>query len=103
MRSAATVVVWCAALLALAVAASIATAMVFMAASLDPTDMVTTGIDAWTDALKAGGAFAGLVVVVVVALRLWHTARFKTLGALLTLAAVASVAWACTVFVREYF
>ncbi len=103
MRSAATIAVWCLALLGVAIAASIATAMVFMASSLDPSELVTTGVDAWTEALKAVAAFAGLVVVAVLGLSLWHTARFKPLGALLTLAEVGAVAWACAVFYREYF
>ena len=84
-------------------AASITTATVFMAASLDPTELVTAGVDAWTDASKAVAAFVGLVVVAVLGLRLWHTARFKALGAALTLAEVGVVGWACVVFVREYF
>ncbi len=103
MRAAATVAIWCACLLGVAVAASIATAMVFMAGSLDPTELVTTGVDAWTDALKAVAAFAGLVVVAVLALSLWHTARFKAFGAVLTLAELGVVGWACAVFAREYF
>ena len=103
MRTAATVAVWCACLLGIAVAASIATAVVFMASSLDPTEMVTTGLDAWTDALKAAAAFAGLVVVAVLALRLWHTARFKVIAVMLTLVQLGAVGWACAVFAREYF
>ena len=103
MRSAATIAVWCAALVGVAIAAAIATTMVLMASSLDPSELVTTGADAWTDALKAVATFAGLVVVAVIALRLWHTARFKTFGALLTLAEIGGVAWACALFYREYF
>lgn len=103
MRTAATIAVWCAGLLSVAVAASIATTMVFMAGSLDPTELVTTGIDAWTDALKAVVAFAGLLVVAVLALSLWHTARFKAVAAVLTLAEVGAVGWACAFFAREYF
>ena len=99
----ATVAIWCACLLSVAVAASIATAMVFMAGSLDPTDLVTTGLDAWGDALKSVAAFAGLVVVTVLALSLWHTVRFKAVAAVLTLAQLGVVGWACAVFAREYF
>ena len=102
MRVAATVAGWGAALLAVGVAASIAGAMVFMAASLDPSEVVTTGIDAWTDAMKAVAASAGLVVVAILGLGLWHTARFKVAGAALTLAEVGAVAWACAAFYREY-
>ena len=103
MRFAATATIWCACLLALAVAASIAAATVFMAGSLDPSQLVTSGIDAWTDAAKAVAALAGLAVVAALGLRLWHTARFKAIGALLTLAEVGAVAWACVAFGREYF
>lgn len=103
MRTAATVAVWCACLLGVAVAASIATAVVFMASSLDPTEMVTNGVDAWTDALKAMAAFVGLVVVAVLALRLWHTARFRVVAVVLTLAELGAVGWACAVFAHEYF
>ena len=74
-----------------------------MAASLDPTEMVTTGLDAWTDALKALAAFAGLVVVAVLALKLWHTARFRVVAVVLTLVELGAVGWACAIFAREYF
>ena len=103
MRFALTIAMWCAALLGVAVAASLATALVFMASSLDPTDLVTSGVDAWADALKAVAAFAGLVVVAALGLRLWHTARFQAVGALLMLVELGGAAWACAVFYREYF
>ena len=99
----ATIAVWAAAALGLVVAGIIAAGMVLMATSLDPTEVVTGGAEAWTDALEAVAAFAGLCVVAILGVGLWHTARFRALGAILTLAELGAVAWACALVYREYF
>ena len=103
MRRAATITLWSAAVLGLLVAGSLAAGSVVIATSLDPTEVVTSGVEAWTDALEAVAAFAGLCVVALLGVGLWHTARFKALGAIFTLAEVGAVAWACAFVYREYF
>ncbi len=103
LRRAATIALWSAALLGLLVAGTLAAGMMVVATSLDPAELVSGGVEAWTDALEAVAAFAGLCLVAVGGIGFWHTARFKALGVVLTLAEVGAVAWACAFVYREYF
>ena len=95
--------VWIVSLLSLSMGGLIAAEFIFMATSLDPTEIITAGTEPWTDALEAGGAFTGLIAATVLGLALWHTARFKIVGLLLTIAEVGAVAWACVRVYTDYF
>ena len=74
-----------------------------MATSMDPIEMATNGLDPWTDALVAIAGFVGLGISTAMALRLWHSVRFKAVGLLLTAMDVGCVAGAGVWFYREYF
>lgn len=103
LRSALTAAVWAANLLALVVGGLIAALFVVMPTSLGPSEMIEAGAEPWVDALWAGGAFVALVVVAVVALALWHSARLRMLGVVLSLAEVAGVAWMAAKVYTDYF
>ena len=95
--------IWIVSLLSLSLGGLIAAEFIFMATSLDPTQIITAGTEPWTDALEAGGAFAGLVAATMLGLALWHTTRFKIIGLLLTIAEVGAVGWACVRVYNDYF
>lgn len=103
MRAALTAGIWIAALASLTLGGLIAVEFIFMATSLDPTEIVSGGTEPWTDALTAAVAFAGLAVATALGLTLWHTARFKVAGLILTIAEVVGVAWACAKVYKDYF
>ena len=98
-----TPLIWILSLATLLIAGVVATVFVFMATSVDPSDLVTDGLQSWDDALMAVAAFAGLLVATIVGLKLWHTVRFKIVGAMLTVADVVLVGWACLRVYGEYF
>jgi hypothetical protein len=98
-----TAAIWTIALGTLLIGGSLATVFVFMATSIDPTDLATDGLQSWNDAGMAVAAFAGLLVATLVGLRLWHGVRFKILGAILLLASAVLVGWACLRVYTEYF
>ena len=81
----------------------VATLFVQMAFGMDPTDLVTDGTQPWSDALRAATAFAGLMIATAVALRLWHTTRFKAVGLMLMLLDAGLVLVVCTKVYGEYF
>ena len=103
MRRGATFAIWIASCATLAVAATIAVLFVMMATSMDPTEMVTTGIEPWRDAAYAAAAFVGLCVATALALGLWHSRRFRILGGVLTALDVCCVVWIGAWTWREYF
>jgi hypothetical protein len=103
MRKILTACIWIVALASLVVGGLIATMFMLIATSLDPTDIVTAGVEPWTDALDAGLAFVALVVATALGLFLWHSARFKFAGLLTTLAVAACVAWTSVQVYHEYF
>ena len=101
-RFALTAAVWVAALLALTIGGLIAALFVVMPTSLGPTEMIEAGVEPWTNALWAGCAFVGLVVVAVVGLAMWQSARLRLVGLALVVAEVAAVAWAATKVYTDY-
>ena len=103
MRAAWTVGVWTVSLLSLAVAGLVAAIFILIALSLDPTDIITAGIEPWTDAAVAACAFTGLALVTALSLRLWYSARFWAVGVVLTVAEAGGVAWTCARVYNEYF
>lgn len=103
MRGALTATVWILALASVTMAALIAAAFVFMATSLDPTDLIAAGTEPWTAAATAVLIFVGLAALTVLSLSLWHSDRFKIVGLLLALAAAGYVSWDCATVYTEYF
>lgn len=103
MRGALTIGVWTISLLSVLAGGALATAFGFMAAGMDPSDIIANGTQPWTDALWATAGFIGLVVVTMLSLRLWHTIRFKPVGLILTVLEAGAVAWACAKVYAEYF
>ena len=101
-RTGGTLAVWLVSSVNLLAAGLIAAEFVFMATSLDPTEILTVGTEPWTDALLAAAAFAGLVVATVLSLGLWHRGRLRTLALLLTAAETGAVVWACVKVYNEY-
>ena len=97
-----TALVWSMSLLSLVAAGVVATALVFMASSLDPTEIISSGVEAWTDALKACGGFVALVCISALAIRLWHSRRFAGLGLALTIAQALVTGWACIRIYQDY-
>ena len=102
-RTALTAAVWAATLLALVVGGLIAALFVVMPTSLGPTEMIEAGVEPWTTALWAGGAFVLLVIVALAGLAMWHSARLRVVGLVLVLAQVAAVAWAALKVYGDYF
>ena len=98
-----TVGIWLVSCAALGVAGVMALMFGFMVTSMDPSEMITSGIEPWTNALMAAGAFLALAIVAAIALRLWHSRRFKLVGLVLTAVEVCAVAWASVWMAREYF
>ena len=84
-------------------AGALATLFVFIPISLDPSEMITAGVEPWQDAAVAVGAFSLLLVAAVVSLRLWHTRRLKPLALLLAVAEIAAVCWSGALVYRDYF
>lgn len=97
-----TTAVWTLSLTSLIAAGLVATALVFMASSLEPADIVSSGVEAWTDALKACAGFLVVLCISVLELRLWHSRRFSALGLALTLAQVFVTGWACVMIYQDY-
>jgi hypothetical protein len=97
-----TAAVWSLSLASLVAAGIVATGLVIMASSLDPTDVITSGIEAWTEALEACAGFVALVCVSAVALRLWHSRRFAAVGFTLAVAQALITGWACVMIFRDY-
>ena len=62
-----------------------------------------TGLKDRGDALRAATAFAGLMIATAVALRLWHTRRFKAVGLVLMLLDAGLVIVVCAKVYGEYF
>lgn len=102
-RHVATALVWTAALGSITILGLIAAAFVFMATSMEPTDLITDGVQGWTDALSACAGFAGMLIVTVLALRLWHTERYHPAALVLTGLDIAVAAWACVTVYSDYF
>ncbi len=98
----ATLAVWSLSLATLAVAGVLAAAFALMAASLDPEEMVTTGVEPWTNAAVAVAAVAAVIVTTALGLALWHTARLRILGAAISVLQAGAVLWACLWFYSEY-
>ncbi len=103
MRTTLNAAIWAATLLCLIVGGLIATILVIMPTSLDPTEMIEGGTEPWWTALYAAMAFVGLVVAAVLGLACWHSARLKPLGVVLTLAQIVAVVWAAGRVYVEYF
>ena len=103
MRSAATIAFWLVSLAVVFVGALIASAFVMMATSMGPTDLVTDGPDTWIEAAEVCLAFLGLLAWALIALRLWHSVRFKLPALLLAAIEVAAVGWACLRVYTDYF
>ena len=102
MHSFLTAAIWSLSLLSLAVAGLIAAEFALIPASIDIGELVTGGLGPWRDAAEAAGLFVVLLVATAVSLRLWHTARFKTVAWLLTLVELACVGWSSFVMYRDY-
>ena len=103
MRTAFTAAIWTLSLASLGLAGVIAGGLALIAFSLDPSDIITAGLEPYTDALIAAGAFLALLVVTLLSLRLWHSVRFRVASVILTFAEVACVGWACARVYRDYF
>ena len=103
MGRALTIAIWTISIGTLLAAALVAMLFVQMAIGMDPTDIVANGAQPWSDALWASAAFAGLAIATVLGLRLWHTARFKPVGLVLTLLEAGFVVFACVKVYAEYF
>lgn len=95
--------VWLATFLGLIVGGLVAAMFVVMPTSLGPSEMIEAGVEPWTTALYAAGAFVALVVAAVIGLVLWHSARFRLLGLLLVVAQVVAVAWTSLAVYADYF
>ena len=98
----ATAAVWSVALATLGVAALLATSFGLMAAALDPTEIVTAGIEPWTNAALAALAFGAVTITTVLSLVLWHSRRLWSLGAAMAVLQEGVVGWACARFYAEY-
>ena len=108
MGRAPTLAIWIVSCTVLGIAAVIAVLFVMMATSMDPSEMVTAGvgpalIEPWTDAAYAACGFIGLCLVTAIALRLWHSRRFRIVGAVLTAVDAGVVGWLVAWVSREYF
>ena len=101
--TAATAGMWTLSLATLGVAGLLASSFALMAASLDPAEMISAGIEPWTNAAEAAAGFAALVATTAVALFLWHSARFRALGLIVAVLQACAVAWASLQFFNEYF
>ena len=103
MRAALTVMVWIVSLLSLMAAGLIATTFLYMATSMDPTELISVGIAPWTEALQAALAFIGIAAATVLTLVLWHRTRFKVVALILAALQAGCVAWGCVYLYTEYF
>ena len=98
----ATAAVWSVLLATLALAGVLATTFAFMAASFDPEDVVTAGLEPWTNAAIAVAALAGVIVTTALGLASWHAGRLRVLGAAISVVQAGAVLWACLWFYSEY-
>lgn len=103
MRAVLTALVWIVSMTSLGLAALIVVAFIFMATSMDPSELIAAGTETWTDAAMAIAAFTGLLAMTALSLGLWHSARFRAVGLVLTAAEAGCVVWACTKIYSEYF
>jgi hypothetical protein len=97
-----TIGLWALATVSILIAGLIPAGALLIATSLDPSEMIMSGIEPWTDALIASGAFLALLGFTLFSLWLWHSLRFRVLGALLVLAQAAAVVWAWTWVYEDY-
>lgn len=102
MRATLTIFIWIAVITAVSGAAAIAVLFATMATSLDPTQVISAGLEPWWDAGLAALAAVGALVVGALALRLWHS-RFAPVGAVLACAEIAGLVWACAWIYGEFF
>ena len=98
----ATLAVWGLSLATLVVAGVLAAAFALMAASLNPEDMVSAGVEPWTNAAVAIAALAAVVVTTALCLALWHATRLRALGAAISVLQAGAVLWASVWFYSEY-
>jgi hypothetical protein len=103
MKTLANVTVWTLALLVVVVAGLLATQFVLMATSLDPTDLITVGLEPWQNAVLACVAFIGVAIVTIASLFLWHRKHAKVWGAVLLVVQGVALVWICVGVYREYF
>ena len=98
-----TVGVWIVSLASLSLAGLIVAAFVMMAFGLDPSEVVTAGVEPWFNALMATGAFAGLAIATGLSLWLWHFTRFRLAALIMTVLEAGCVVWACVSIYQDYF
>ena len=103
MRKLLTAGFWTVSVTCVVLAGALAAIFVFMPISLDPSEMITAGVEPWRDAAVAIGAFLVLLVASAIGLRLWHTIRFKPVALLLVAAQIAAVCWSGALVYRDYF
>ena len=94
---------WAVSLACVILGGAIAGLFVLMASSLEPTDLLSDGVEPYTDAAIAAGAFVGLVLAAAAGLLAWHSVRFRAIGVVLTACEVGLVAWGSLRVYNDYF